>query len=283
MYLAKLYPVLIDRWFKRRWFFKPTGDGLMLVRPFKEKELGALATETLASCLEIVDEFGALCAGQPLLNFDLPSEVGVGLAQGAASRLVSKGKVLDYSGAILNRASRLMDLARPRGIVFDAGLAPGLLDADLQKKFDAAEVYLRGVSPKDPLPVFFLKGTTEIPAVNLSPIGETQWGKPIVERMTLRQMENFATSWRYYRFPNPPIDLEKVKCTVSHPALNNRGQKMGDGSITEQEWAKTTSFKIEEHPDGAIANINIHAIAQHLRDKGIKGPWDVTIRIDYPT
>lgn len=282
MYLAKLYPVVIDRWFKRKWFFKPTGDGLLLVRAFKEKELQNLATETLEGCLEIVEEFGTLCLGKPLLNFDLPSEVGIGLAQGAASRLVSKDKTLDYSGAILNRASRLMDLARPRGVVFDGGLARGLLPDSLQEKFESAEVYLRGVSPKDPLQVYFLKGPTEIPTPNLSPIGEIKWGKPITDRITLKDMETPATSWTYYTFPEAPRETERIKCTVGYPAMNAAGKRVDDSTMTEQEWAHTTSFELEEKPGGVVAKVDRHTVAQYLREQGVKGPWPVVIRIDYP-
>jgi len=282
MYLAKLYPVLIDRWFKQKWFFKPTGDGLLLVRAFRERELGKLATETLEGCLEIVEEFGTLCTGEPLLNFDLPSEVGIGLAQGAASRLVSKGKTLDYSGAILNRASRLMDLARPRGVVFDAGLAQGLLPDSIQEKFEPAEVYLRGVSPKDPLKVYFLKGPTEIPTPNLSPIGEIKWGKPITVRLTLKEMEIPVTSWTYYEFPEAPRETERIKCTIAYPTMNAGGKRVDDSTMTEQDWSPTASFKLEERPDGVVAKVDHHAVAKYLRKQGVKGTWPVVIRIDYP-
>jgi hypothetical protein len=44
LYLTKVYPKLIDQYFADSWFFKPTGDGLLLVRPFVESELATLET-----------------------------------------------------------------------------------------------------------------------------------------------------------------------------------------------------------------------------------------------
>lgn len=281
-YLAKLYPALIDTWFSQKWFFKPTGDGLLLIRPFKEKELSALAEETLGNCLEIVDEFGSLCLGEPMLNFPLPSDVGIGIAQGAASRLVAKKKVLDYSGAILNRASRLMDIARPRGIVFDAGFASGLLPNRLLSRFETAEVYLRGVSPKDPLDVFYLEGDTEIPQPNLSPIGELVWGKPITLEMTLRDLETPATSWQAYDFPERLSDPSHIKCLVQHPAMDGKGRRIKDGGWTQDDWSNTRSVRYEEEAGVPEYNINIHAIASHLREAGVKGPWPISIKVQYP-
>ncbi len=279
MYLAKLYPILIDKWFKSKWFFKPTGDGLLLVRPFKEPELGGLATETLMSCVEIVAEFGSLCRDKPMLNFDLPTEVGIGLAQGAASRLVASGKVLDYSGAILNRASRLMDLARPRGIVFDGGLALGLLPENLLELFDSKEVYLRGVSPHDPLTVYYLRSETEIPEANLSPIGEVSWGPSIRAKYLLRDLESLKVGLTLFRFPKRPSDLTKVKCKVGHEAMDTRGRKHAGGGWTSWGW---TGLQALEDAEGPFCRVDLHAVAKVMRDAGVKRTWPVQVQIDYP-
>ena len=57
----------------------------------------------------------------------------IGISRGTVCRLVSKGKTLDYSGRVVNLASRLMDDARPSGVVFDASVGIDLLSEEQAK------------------------------------------------------------------------------------------------------------------------------------------------------
>jgi hypothetical protein len=195
LYLAKVYRKLIDFYFPSDWFFKPTGDGLLLVRAFVETELAELVTATVDNCFAIVDNFGELCQDNPMINYEVPDNVGIGLAQGAASRLVAEGQdgqelTLDYSGRVLNLASKLMELARPRGVVIDSGFGAGLLTKEILDRLNEKTGYIRGVSPDDELCVLFDPTMTQIsPSFERRP-DEPAW-QNVSDKWKLREMESY--------------------------------------------------------------------------------------------
>jgi class 3 adenylate cyclase len=79
-----------------------------------------------------------------MINFNTPDKVGIGICRGAASNVVSHGSTIDYYGRPFNIASRLMDLARPRGIILDSKFGENLIPSTVKGKFSTAGVYLRG-------------------------------------------------------------------------------------------------------------------------------------------
>jgi len=89
--------------------------------------LETVAQSTIDTCYLIINEFECFCEHDPMINFDVPDKIGIGLSRGTACRLISDDKILDYSGDTLNLATKLMDFARPEGIVFDAKFGFDLL------------------------------------------------------------------------------------------------------------------------------------------------------------
>lgn len=163
MYIKRVYLRLIDDYFPFASFFKPTGDGLLMTVAFNAGSLQKVAQDTVAACLRCWKEFPDICQGDAMINFDVPSAIGFGLTRGNACCLISGDKVLDYSGQILNLASRLTDLARPSGIVIDGSFGIELLSDKEQKLFEAEEPYIRSVSEEEPHKVYILRDVVEIP------------------------------------------------------------------------------------------------------------------------
>jgi len=132
-------------------FFKPTGDGLLVIRGCNDQNpVYLVVSEMMTGALQVLEAFPSMCNSniEPLINFDVPQQVGIGMTRGAVSCLQSGGKTLDYSGTVLNRCARLMDLARPSGIVFDRDLGIQVVPIDYQKRFQQDNVYIRGVTDK---------------------------------------------------------------------------------------------------------------------------------------
>jgi len=69
-----------------------------------------------------------------MTNFPTPDKIGIGITRGSVCCIMSGSKILDYSGRNLNLASRLMEMARPSGIVFDESFGLDLL-SDEKKVF----------------------------------------------------------------------------------------------------------------------------------------------------
>ncbi|MFZ1154621.1 MAG: hypothetical protein WAN93_06930, partial [Solirubrobacteraceae bacterium] len=256
LYLTKIYPKLIEAYFAEDWFFKPTGDGLLLVRPFVESELEQLVSVTARSCFEIVDVFGTLCQEEPMVNFEVPSAVGIGLAQGAASRLVAndgdKEVTLDYSGRVLNLASRLMELARPRGVVIDSGFGAGLLPEDVIARAEEATGYIRGVSPDDEVRILYDPMETRISSSFSSRPGEVQWRSAQIT-LTLQEMENYRLPHRFELDGELAVP-QQIQCTFRHHALTASGHKAGGGRITV---GAISEFAYFEHAGKPCVSVKI--------------------------
>lgn len=95
IFIKKVYKKLIDEYFPNASFFKPTGDGLLIILPYIEENLKEVVTNTIKSCLKILVDFGSFCTNDPMINFGVPGRVGIGLSRGAACRLISENKILD--------------------------------------------------------------------------------------------------------------------------------------------------------------------------------------------
>ena len=130
LYLRSVYTAILTSYFPDVDFFKPTGDGLFLVHelPSEAPKVPAVVSSVLARCVSLVDAFGLITAEDYMVNFPVPQLLGVGVARGSVTRLVSGTRVLDYTGRCLNLAARLMDKARPFGVVFSDIHAPQLMD-----------------------------------------------------------------------------------------------------------------------------------------------------------
>lgn len=277
LYLKKLYAKLIDTYFPSASFLKPTGDGLLVIETIQEEGLADALTRCIVNAREIVGIFGTLCSEdvEPMINFPVPTEVGIGLARGSASRLGTQERTLDYSGHVLNLASRLMDLARPKGIVVDQGFGMPLVPTEISKEFEQQEVYLKGVSPNAPVTVDCWPPGIQIPAIHLKPLEEEQWEHDHMR--TTRKVLDRSTS-QYYRFEltSTPLSGTGVECEVSHAAVTP-GKRKAKGRLNK--------FPIDVHlyeiAGSPVARIDQKALAKRLVLNGVGPSWDIEIRISY--
>lgn len=175
MYVKRVYMRLIDAYFPTASFYKTTGDGLLVTVPYNENTLSETANQTVESCLRCVNEFGSICHDDAMVNFPTPNLVGFGLTRGTACCLASGDMVLDYSGHLLNLATRLMGLARPSGVVLDGAFGTQLLKPETEGQFEGAEVYLRGLAEEKAVKVFYQKGKVEIPDDAKRPLAAQRW------------------------------------------------------------------------------------------------------------
>lgn len=280
LYLTKIYPRIIDEYFADQWFFKPTGDGLLLVRSFEEDELSGLVSKTIGDCFQIVDSFPDLCEREPMVNFRTPTEVGIGLAQGAASRLLAtdpndpdRELTLDYSGRVLNLASRLMELARPRGVVVDSGFGAGLIPDNVRGRLKSEEGYVRGVSPEDAVKVYFDPDLTRLPASFKQKPNELDWNSE-VRSFTLKEIEEHLNP-HHFRLAHNPAE-GTVSCVVTHSALSPSKRRIS-GLQTNFDYPH------QQFRDGNVdvVAVDFPSLAKLLREKGLKGPWPVSVRVQY--
>lgn len=174
-FIKRVYIRIIDDYFPKASFYKPTGDGLLIVIPYTHESLRDSLVKTIEKSLSLLQDFGKLCEGDEMIYFATPDKVGIGISRGAACCISSGGTVVDYSGRVINLASRLNDLARPCGIVFDSGLGMTLFPKEIQELFLGDSVYIRGIAEDKPIAIYYTKQYTIIPPSRKEPPKEPKW------------------------------------------------------------------------------------------------------------
>jgi hypothetical protein len=167
-----------------------------------------------------------------------------------------------------------MDLARPKGIVFDANLGIELLPDSVIKVFEKDYAFIKGISEGEPIDIYRTKNI-RIPPLNKQPIGDIKW---VVEENTvkLKQIKDFGP-WFVYKLPSKPINRDQIKVKISHPVVV-RGKK-------RTEIAGSFNFdNFEYYLEAGKPNVRISfdSLAKRLEENGVKDSWDVDIEIMYP-
>ena len=119
MFIKRFYMKLLTDYFDKAIFAKPTGDGLLVIFRYSETTLAQVSENVITKCFAAEAGYREMFQNDPMINFSPPGDLGFGIVRGTACCLHSGSTIIDYSGHLLNLASRLNDLARPQGIVID--------------------------------------------------------------------------------------------------------------------------------------------------------------------
>lgn len=233
-----------------------------------------MVADTVASALSLELNFAGLTRDDPLLNFPVPQSVGVGIARGSATRLTGDGKTLDYSGYPLNLASRLMDLARPRGVVFDVGIGEDLVGEGLLKRFDQADVYLRGLAEVEPLSIRKTQDV-DIPLSNRAPIGveiihEEPFGRTLAQ---LRKLARYRILLRSAPVAESTIRLEIEWLMVDGSGNKHKTETRG---LELSEQARTYS-----NAGTPALLVDFSEVLSFLESEGVKPRWQIHLHVSY--
>ncbi len=275
MFIKRVYIRLIDEYFSDACFFKPAGDGLLILIPYTEENLDEVLTNTVKTRFRTLTDFGSFCVNDRMINFDVPQKIGIGLSRGVACRLFSGDKTLDYSGRVLNLASRLMDLARPSGIVFDADFGIDCLPDEAAKEFEKESVYIKGIAEREPIDIYYSKDFTTIPPRSKQPIEELKWHVQEDQR-TLKQIRDLGPRF-VYDLTSVPIDPDEIKVRITHPCVIKGRRKKG--VISFFGFKDFEYFLVAGKPS---IRLQFGALAKRLEEEGVRRTWKIKIEIIYP-
>jgi len=274
LFIKRVYAKLLDRYLAEARYFKPTGDGLLVILPVDEDRPKAGVRKAVTQALKIVADFPGLTKGDSAVNFPVPQEIGIGLARGPASRLVSGNKTLDYSGRTLNLASRLMDLARPQGVVLDGAFGTELLTPSVRRLFTDEHVYLKGIAPRKGLPIFYTSEYTNIPASAKQPLDEVKWGEGTWETK-LRELKAIKIANFEMPLDAIPVDPSTIKVRVRHDAFGPTGKRLA------KQWMgidlTPSDYSYDATGGKPTIEIALGAVRKYLEDVHINEAWPVTI------
>jgi class 3 adenylate cyclase len=274
-FLKSAYLKILDDYFPKADFFKPTGDGLLILRRYERDSLTDTTREAVDTSIKLVEDFPTITDADPMVNFEVPGELGVGLARGAATALISGDKALDYTGRPLNLAARLMDLARPAGVVFDGSLGIDLLTSSTQDRFSKESVYIKGLAEDDPVTVYCLKGRTRIPEYNKAPMNRLKQFTEKKEVVTLRDLQERGP----YLHPlvHEPAKKEEIVAHVRYPDVRKDKSKHPSLHRFVEEKAEFKTARGNNY-----ARVEYGPLVQKLRGYGVKDPWKIEVVVEYP-
>ena len=259
LYLRSVFSTILSSHFSDATFFKPTGDGLLLIHelPAQVQLVPEVFSSILSRCVALVAAFGQITADDFMINFPVPQKLGVGVARGSATRLASEGGVLDYTGRCLNLAARLMDKARPSGVVFADTHATQLMTSDVALLFNADKVCIRGIAEQEPMPILISEGV-EIVAADREPVPGSRhvWG--VLASLSVADVRG-SSSYSFY-LPRAPRSFERVGVHVEYPLFDKEGRRKHAVS-----WLDIYGDHLEQ-PNGHMVQINLSAAKKAIQD-----------------
>lgn len=215
MFIKRFYLQMINQYFTTANFVKPTGDGLLMTFQYSESNLLAVSEKVINACLTCLYDFPTICKNDPMINFDTPQAIGFGIARGTACCLFSGKDILDYSGHLLNLASRLNDLARPSGLVIDGGFLQNVIPETSRGLFKEQPVFVRSIAEERPINVFYLDKYVQIVDTALTPLVGDNW-QTIERRFTAMQFARLSKHF-LVALPQPAKGVDKIKITILVP------------------------------------------------------------------
>lgn len=275
VFIRKAYIRIIDLYFTGASFYKSTGDGLFVIIPFEEKTLQPTLRKTVDLCFKLINEFEGFFVKDPMVTFDVPGKIGIGITRGSACCIYSGTKKIDYSGRILNQASRLMDLARPSGVVFDSSFGFELLTEEQKALFSKEGVYLRGIAEREPIEVYYSHSYTKISELSKQPIEHVKWEK-IVDRRKLKEIQAIGSNF-IFSLPKKPVNNKDIKIKISHNSIvKGKASKILETLFDFSDYA----YYVEAGEPKI--SVNYVVLASKLKAAGVTPRTPVTITIYYP-
>jgi len=279
LFIKKVYIKLIDEYFAEASFVKPTGDGLLAVFHYTDSDYKEVIARTIRACLGVLKDFPSFFSGDNVVRFEVPKKIGIGLSSGTACRLVSgDNKTLDYCGKTLNLASRLMDFARPSGVVFDSSVGIELLPPELTGLFAKDKVCVRGIE-EIPVEIYHTEDTVILPSDREPTIRWQHHKKP----MTVRKLIHFArlAVAMGLDLPTPAGDPKSIAVTASYPlpVLKREGEK---GSyMLRFPSSKVDYSMIGGKPEVRVMYEALKEVVEKVREHKLNPDEIVTFEVSY--
>jgi class 3 adenylate cyclase len=262
MFIKRFYMRMMDDYFSGASFFKTKGDGMLMTFPYSEKNLAEVANYVIDQCFKCLEEFPSICAGDPMINFKTPGNIGFGIARGTACCLFSGEEIIDYSGHLLNLASRLMDLARPSGIVIDGDFLIEIIPESYRDSFPEKQIYIRGISEERSHTVYCLEDYVNISEEYLVPLKGEQW-QTIHREFKMDELRTLGGL--RIELPSSIKPGSELKVTMIHPKMKNRRPVAGYRTIRP---FKDYEYSADTAEPKVVLNLN--EAYKYLRGIGVQ-------------
>lgn len=260
-YIKTIYTKILSDYFPDAKYSKPMGDGLFIIYNYQESNVKILINDLIRKCIDLESIFETLLTGDPMVAFSTPTNIGIGITRGTTCCIHNGDYIIDYSGQILNHAARLMEKARPSGIVCDYISFYNILDEDLKDIFEENLVCLRGVAESSPIKILSQKEKVVITDMDRRPIDEITW-ETYTKKYTIDMVTNGEHKWWNIELDKKPLNKNDLTVSVNYPSYKDGKEvpKMSD----EHTWTINSSHvRYEERGPKSVVHIHV----DFLRDK----------------
>lgn len=182
--------------------------------------------------------------------------------------------MLDYAGHYLNLASRLTDLARPRGIVMDGGFALQLLPDEQQGLFEEEQVYLPSVAEERLRAVYIQSGVVELSEAARHPLRLEEWER--------RELKMTHREWNLLGPSNYWLTLQKrlkrpdgIRATMFFP-LYRKGKRVRG----HEKW-ETVPFDYQLQAGRPSVALDLGHMLARLTSEKIPRTATVRVVVEY--
>jgi len=272
LFISKFYLELIERFntITEDYFYKSTGDGLMICIQYTENNLKERFNEVIQVAISCHQEFESMFTKLKIINFNTPTKIGIGISRGSACAIVTKNsdieEIIDYSGHKLNLASRLQDIARPSGIIFENISDLLLLDKDISSKFTGCELYIRSIAEKNPITACVFNDYVVIKPENLKPL-VAKWSS-LKNEFSKKELLKSKVRFHLY-LKNGKIIPNSISVKLIRVAILNRDGY--EGTIWRDLNAKV--FSIVEEGDNNIVMLHLSEINEKYKEFIEQARW----------
>lgn len=273
-YIKTVYANIIDNFFPKSSYLKPTGDGLLVILKCPTEGMQDFIADQVGRCLTLVQEFSKLGKESPLINFETPNKVGIGIARGSACRISSNSTVLDYSGRLLNLAARLMDFARPSGIVMHESVGFKFLSLEMQQQFLPDYIYARGIAEEKPLRVYYTKDHTIISPSARKPLKEAKWKTQSYD-VSFDKLSVDTHRTLVFDLLDSPIDSTQIVVEAFYALPDER-------EVGRRYRASDNVFTLEKVGGKSSIYLKKSQIFEAFKDHNLKAEDIIRFRIVYP-
>ncbi len=273
MFIKRFYMRLMDDYFSEARFFKTKGDGMLMAFPYSEKNLLETAGYVITQCFKCLEEFPGICAGDPMINFKTPENIGFGIARGTACCLYSRDEIIDYSGHLLNLCSRLMDLARPSGIIIDGHFLLDIIPENYRGAFLEKEIYIHGIAEEKSYKIFYLKDYVNISEEYLTPLKGEHWNTihKHFKMDEMRKLGSLRIHLSSYIRPG-----SEIKVTMIHPKMSKRKQVAGYNT-----YRQFKEFEYNADADEPKVILQLQEAYKYLYRIGVQKNKTIRFNIQY--
>ncbi len=278
-YIKIVYEKIMKDYFPDPTYSKPMGDGLFLIFQCEEAEITDKINVIVHSCISLVNNFGEFCKDEIMITFDVPENIGIGLARGRACCIKSGDKIIDYSGKILNHTARLTDKARPRGLICDYASVNNILKSELHELFSEDAICLRGISEVNPMKILYLKDNVIINERDRKSLKEPQWGA-LERKYFIKGLKKYEI----VRFPlnKRPLNEKDIVLTLRFPSYTEG--KLNEGIsevITYRIEDEELSYRVDGRTHIVILEIS-DFLKGYMSKQGLPDDAECLFNLQYP-